>query len=309
MKSGSIMYWREKVMNDNIFEIDDTLLALAKEAEEECAAQFRIIDEIAEYNGMKVLKAFMDNRVSEGCLKGTTGYGYSDIGREAADKVFAQAFGGEDAIVRHTFVNGTHALSTALFGVLRPGDLMLACTGRPYDTLEEVIGIRYEKGNGSLKDFGVEYAQADLLENGMPDLEKIKDESIEGMYCQDFWNYPMFKTISDMMKKPRPVGTMGLVIDTEHPALSGFASKKYSTPQWFEIVNNSRSVILDDRDEDINVIVRTIDNVERNHSLSLLYEYEKDGGKVVVCSCDIEKLADSPEGRAFVKSLFDYVRN
>ena len=119
----------------------------------------------------------------------------------------------------------------------------------------------------------------------------------------------MFKTISDMMKKPRPVGTMGLVIDTEHPALSGFASKKYSTPQWFEIVNNSRSVILDDRAEDIKVIVRTIDNVERNHSLSLLYEYEKYGGKVVVCSCDIEKLAESPEGRAFVKSLFEYVRN
>ncbi len=143
----------------------------------------------------------------------------------------------------------------------------------------------------------------------VPDLEKIKDESIEGMYCQDFWNYPMFKTISDMMKKPRPVGTMGLVIDTEHPALSGFASKKYSTPQWFEIVQNSRPVILDGRTEDIRVIVRTIDNVERNHSLSMLYEYEKDGGKVVVCSCDIEKLARSPEGRAFVKSLFDYVRN
>ena len=160
-------------MTSNAFEIDEDILALAAQAESECAEQFRIIDEIAEYNGMKVLKAFIDNRVSEGCLKGTTGYGYSDIGREAADKVFAQAFGGEDAAVRHTFVNGTHALSTALFGVLRPGDIMLSCTGRPYDTLEEVIGIRYEKGNGSLRDFGVEYAQADLLEDGRPDLEKI----------------------------------------------------------------------------------------------------------------------------------------
>ena len=160
-------------MTSNVFEIDEDILALAAQAESECAEQFRIIDEIAEYNGMKVLKAFIDNRVSEGCLKGTTGYGYSDIGREAADKVFAQAFGGEDAAVRHPFVNGTHALSTALFGVLRPGDIMLSCTGRPYDTLEEVIGIRYEKGNGSLRDFGVEYAQADLLEDGRPDLEKI----------------------------------------------------------------------------------------------------------------------------------------
>ena len=112
-----------------------------------------------------------------------------------------------------------------------------------------------------------------------------------------------------MMEKPRPVGTMGLVIDTEHKALAGFASKKYSTPQWFEIVQNSRAVILDDRKEDINVIVRTIDNFERNHSLSLLYEYEKNGGKVVVCACNVEKLADSPEGRAFVKSVFDYCRN
>lgn len=119
----------------------------------------------------------------------------------------------------------------------------------------------------------------------------------------------MFRTISDMMKKPRPVGTMGLLINTEHPALSGFASKKYSTPQWFEIVQSSRAVILDDRKEKIDVIVRTIDNVERNHSLSLLYEYERNGGKVVVCACDIEKLAESPEGRAFVKSVFDYCRN
>lgn len=164
-------------MIDNIFDIDESILALAREAEAECAEQFRIIDEIAEYNGMKVLKAFIDNRVSEGCLKGTTGYGYSDIGREAADKVFAQAFGGEDAIVRHSFVNGTHALSTALFGVLRPDDVMLSCTGRPYDTLEEVIGIRYEKGNGSLRDFGVKYDEVPLLESGLPDLDTIAEKA------------------------------------------------------------------------------------------------------------------------------------
>lgn len=133
-------------MTDNIFDIDEKILAHAKEAEAECSEMFKTIDRIAEYNGQKVLKAFIDNRVSESCLKGTTGYGYGDLGRDTIDKVFAQAFGGEDAVVRHTFVNGTHALSTALFGVLRMGDTMLSMTGKPYDTLEEVIGIRGEQG-------------------------------------------------------------------------------------------------------------------------------------------------------------------
>lgn len=111
--------------------------------------------------------------MSEGCLKGTTGYGYGDMGRDTIDKVFAQALGGEDALVRHTFVNGTHALSTALFGVLRSGDTMLACTGKPYDTLEEIIGIRGEKGNGSLIDFGVKYEQVDLVDEMYPDYDEI----------------------------------------------------------------------------------------------------------------------------------------
>ena len=162
-------------MSENIFDIDEKILKLAETAEKECSAQFKKIDEIAEYNGQKVLKAFIDNKVSESCLKGTTGYGYDDLGRDTLDKVYAQAFGGEDAIVRHTFVNGTHALSTALFGVLRMGDTLLACTGKPYDTLEEVIGIRGEKGNGSLVDFGVKYVQADLASEKYPDYEKIAE--------------------------------------------------------------------------------------------------------------------------------------
>lgn len=157
----------------DLFGIDKKLAQLAEKAEQECGEMFREIERTAEYNGAKVLRAFIDNRVSEGCLKGTTGYGYGDLGRDTADKVFAQAFGGEDAIVRHTFVNGTHALSTALFGVLRTGDTMLSCTGRPYDTLEEVIGIRGERGSGSLADFGVKYIQADLVDDREPDLEKI----------------------------------------------------------------------------------------------------------------------------------------
>ncbi len=162
-------------MNECLFDIDPKLLTISAEAEKECAPMFSIIDENADYNGQKVLKAFIDNRVSEGCLKGTTGYGYGDLGRDVTDKVFAQAFGGEDALVRHTFVNGTHALSTALFGVLRSGDSMLSCTGKPYDTLEEIIGIRGEKGNGSLKDFGIKYVQADLIDDMCPDYEKIAE--------------------------------------------------------------------------------------------------------------------------------------
>lgn len=159
------------------FEIDPRLEELAFKAEEMCKRQFKEIEKNSYINGQKVLKAFIDNRVSEGCLKGTTGYGYGDLGRDTIDKVFAQAFGGEDAVVRHTFVNGTHALSTALFGILRPGDKLLTLTGKPYDTLEEIIGIRGVKGNGSLKDFGIEYCQVDLLDGKYPDFDEISKQA------------------------------------------------------------------------------------------------------------------------------------
>ena len=168
---------------DNIFGFDEKLLQISQHAEKECEEQFNSIDGIAEHNGAKVLKAFIDNRVSESCLKGTTGYGYGDCGREAIDRVFAQAFGGEVAIVRHTFVNGTHALSTALFGVLRSGDTLLAATGKPYDTLEEVIGIRGRAGNGSLADFGVSYSQIDLLPDGTPDYKAIEEKAVNAKVC------------------------------------------------------------------------------------------------------------------------------
>lgn len=159
----------------NFFDIDKRILALADEAQKECAEQFAEIDSIAEYNGQKVLSAFINNKVSESCLKGTTGYGYGDMGRDTLDKVFAQALGAEDAVVRHSFANGTHALSTALFGVLRTGDTMLAATGRPYDTIEEIIGLRGEAGKGSLKDFGISYLQADLVDDKYPDYAKITE--------------------------------------------------------------------------------------------------------------------------------------
>ena len=163
---------------NSFFDIDERILSLAEEAQKQCLTQFEEIDSIAEYNGQKVLSAFINNRVSESCLKGTTGYGYGDMGRDILDKVYAEAFGAEDAVVRHTFVNGTHALSTALFGVLRTGDVMLSATGRPYDTMEEVIGLRGELGKGSLKDFGIGYVQADLIDDKYPDYKKIAELAV-----------------------------------------------------------------------------------------------------------------------------------
>lgn len=162
---------------NNFFNIDPRLSELAQRAEAMCRDAFEQIDETAKYNGEKVLFAFSDSKVSETALHGTTGYGYGDIGRDALDMVYAKAFGAEDALVRHGFVNGTHAISVALFGILRPGDRLLMCCGAPYDTLEEIVGKRGEKGNGSLSDFGVIYEEVPLLDNGMPDLDSIRTRS------------------------------------------------------------------------------------------------------------------------------------
>ena len=155
-------------MEQAFFTIDERLRALAKQAEARCAARLREIDETAEYNQYKVLAAFQHQGVSETHFAGSTGYGYGDRGREVLDAVFAQITGSEDALVRHNFVSGTHALTTALFGVLRPGDVLCSISGAPYDTMEEVIGIRGE-GGGSLRDFGVVYRQLNLLPDGTVD--------------------------------------------------------------------------------------------------------------------------------------------
>jgi len=165
-------------MDTNNFEISARLREMAIVVEEKCKESFARAEEIQAYNEEKVLLAFNKCKVSESHLKGSTGYGYGDRGREVLDEVFAEAFGAEDALVRHNFVSGTHALSVALFGVLRTGNTMVSVTGKPYDTMEEVIGIR-GKGNGSLVDFGVKYKQVDLLENGSADLEGIS-KSVEG---------------------------------------------------------------------------------------------------------------------------------
>ena len=187
-----------------IYDFDPKLMELAEKAEANCQDAFRKIEATAEYCGAKVLKAFADNRVSEPCFYGSTGYGYGDIGREVIDKVFAQVLGTEDALVRFNFVSGTHALSTALFGVLRTGDKIVSITGKPYDTLEEVIGIAGEKGNGSLKDYGVEYGQVDLLADRTPDYDGIT-ENVKGAkvaYIQRSRGYslrPAF-TVNDIEK-------------------------------------------------------------------------------------------------------------
>ncbi|MEG1778074.1 MAG: methionine gamma-lyase family protein, partial [Angelakisella sp.] len=161
----------------DFFNIDSRLLLLAQQAEAQAAEALARVDSNAEYNSAKVLSAFIDNRISEAHLHGTTGYGYDDRGRDDLDKVYAQVFGTEDALVRHTFVSGTHALATALFGVLRPGDRMVSVTGSPYDTLEETIGIRGE-GTGSLLEFGVLYSQVELLSDGTPDYAAIAKEAV-----------------------------------------------------------------------------------------------------------------------------------
>ncbi len=157
------------------FKIDPALRVLADEAEAEAQSEFSRAEKIAAYNGEKVLHAFISNGVPETALHGTTGYGYDDMGRDTLDKVYATAFGAEDALVRYNFVNGTHTISTALFGILRPGDRILMCTGAPYDTLEEIVGKRGRPGDGSLRDYGIIYEEVGLKPDGMPDLERIAE--------------------------------------------------------------------------------------------------------------------------------------
>ncbi|GBG10687.1 beta-glucuronidase [Paenibacillus agaridevorans] len=134
-------------------------------------------------------------------------------------------------------------------------------------------------------------------------------DSIEGTYCTDFWNYPMFRSISESMNKPVPVGTMGLLIDNEHPALQGFPSDTYSTYPWWSIVSCSRSLILDDLPRELSPIVQTIDNVERNYKLGLLFECRALNGKLLVCGAEAGSLAETPEGRQLLRSIADYAKS
>lgn len=174
------------------FNIDEKILNASDKALEKAKDQFKIIDEITEYNQQKVLSAFIKHGVSESHFASTTGYGYGDRGRETLDKIWADVFGAEDALVRHNFTCGTHTLATALFGVLRPGDKMLAVTGTPYDTIHSVIGLSGE-GMGSLKDFGILYDEV-KLKNGRLDyeaIEKAVDDSVTMIYIQRSRGYEL----------------------------------------------------------------------------------------------------------------------
>lgn len=197
-------------MNTPFFHIDPALLALSDRAMQRARESFQQIDEITEYNQQKVLAAFIDNRVSESHFAPTTGYGYGDRGREVLDRVFAQAMGAKDALVRHSIVSGTHAITLALFGVLRPGDTLLAATGAPYDTLTGVIGAG-ARSDGSLCEWGVRYREVPLRPDGAPDLPAIaraleEDPSIRMVHIQRSRGY-----------SPRPslsVAAIGKLIET-----------------------------------------------------------------------------------------------
>lgn len=184
--------------------LSSEVIALSKEAEKKLAPRFLKVDEIAEYNQLKVLHAMQKNGLQEGYFAATTGYGYNDLGREALEKIYADVFHTEAALVRPQITCGTHALTVALFAVLRPGDELLSPVGKPYDTLEEVIGIRPSKG--SLKEWGVTYREAALLPDGSFDYEAIRNainEKTKLVEIQRSKGYSSRKTFS-----PKEIGAL-----------------------------------------------------------------------------------------------------
>lgn len=180
------------------FHISQGILSLIKKSEEEITPLFHDLDDIMAYNQYKVLDAFQRNNIRDMHFSWNTGYGYDDPGRDAIERVYADIFNTEAALVRPIIVNGTHALSLTLMGILRPGDELIYCTGAPYDTLEEVIGIRGE-GKGSLKEYGITYKQVELTEEGRIDfnaLEKAIGPSTRMISLQRATGYGWRKAIS-----------------------------------------------------------------------------------------------------------------
>lgn len=189
-----------KELLKNKYRISDKVLDLYEEAMDSVQDQFKKYDEIREYNQIKVLNALQEERISESHFTNTTGYGYGDIGRDSLDKVYARVFNCESALVRPHFVNGTHAIGAALFGNLRTGDTMLSVCGSPYDTLHNIIGISNKENIGSLREYGVNYRQVDLLENGELDFPTIRevlesDTSIKLVHIQRSTGYGWRKAL------------------------------------------------------------------------------------------------------------------
>lgn len=199
----------------SFFNIDTRVLEAAEKAMELCREKFAEIEDIQEYNQQKMIKAFQEAAIRESHLAGSTGYGYDDYGRDALDRVYAYVFDAEDALVRHNFVSGTHALTVALFGMLRPNDTMLSVTGMPYDTIRSAIGI---EGNypGSMKDFGINFEMVDLKEDGTVDYEAIEKrleqdkpkmvyiQRSRGYSTRPSLTYREIKKICDISKKKSP---------------------------------------------------------------------------------------------------------
>ena len=183
----------------SFFNFSEQMNQLSEKALAKCSEKFSEIDKITEFNQQRVLKAFIDNGVSESHFTPSTGYGYGDRGREVLDEVTAQIFGAEDALIRHSFASGTHTLSVMLFGVLRPGDTVLCATGVPYDTIHSVIGLSGE-GMGSLKDFGIGFEIVELNEDGTVNLEELKsrlnEKEYKAVYIQRSRGYSLRPTLT-----------------------------------------------------------------------------------------------------------------
>ncbi|MBQ2249801.1 MAG: methionine gamma-lyase family protein, partial [Clostridia bacterium] len=184
-------------------QFSERINTLAEEAERALAPHFARIDRIAYENTARVMDAFRNHRVADAMFQSSSGYGYDDRGRDTLDEIWAEVMGAEAALVRHNIVSGTHALSIGLFGILRPGDVMYSIAGKPYDTLEEVIGLSGNPGDGSLRDFGVDYAQTELsaLDGGF-DFAAIREtlerlgERVKMVFIQRSKGYLNRKTLS-----------------------------------------------------------------------------------------------------------------
>jgi len=182
------------------YKINDDVIKLYLKALKDVEEEFKYYDEIREYNQLKILHAFQQERISDSHFTNSTGYGYGDIGRDSLDKVYARVFNCESALVRPHFVNGTHAIGAALFGNLRPKDTMLSICGTPYDTLHNIIGISGSKNIGSLAEYGVNYKQINLTEDGKIDFEAIKkhleeDKTIKLVHIQRSTGYGWRKSL------------------------------------------------------------------------------------------------------------------
>lgn len=230
MQNNSFEYLKEE------FGLKDATIELYKKVNEKVKEQFAEIDETAGYNQAKVLKAFQNNRISYAHFGETTGYGYDDMGRDALDKVYAEILGAEDAMVRHNIVSGTQAISACLFGVLRPGDVLASVVGAPYDTMEEVIGIREGDYDdmGSLKDYGVSYRQIDLTDDNKIDYERIigllKSEKIKAVLIQRSRGYDWRDSLT--------VEEIGNIIKTV----------KHVSPETICIVDNCYGIFVETKE-------------------------------------------------------------